>query len=237
MVCRVILSNRGEETENWEKIKAVQSMQNYIEQHIQEPIYLYQLAQAQISPCMGQVFKDLMASALRLYTELTAVTRSLQYNSKAKIEDRITFKEPKTRKGKRLIALTPSNAIVLREHYEKENAQRLALGYPGLNNNDLVFSHYDGSPFLPNTITHAWIKITRRCGLDGIRLHDARHTHASLLLKQGVHPKVVQERPGHGSIQVTLDTYSHVAPGLQQAAAEKFDSIALPNKEASIKIN
>ncbi|MDX9986572.1 MAG: site-specific integrase [Dehalococcoidales bacterium] len=175
--------------------------------------------------------------ALRLYTELTAVTRSLQYNSKVKIEDRITFKEPKTRKGKRLIALTPSNAIVLREHYEKENAQRLALGYPGLNNNDLVFSHYDGSPFLPNTITHAWIKITRRCGLDGIRLHDARHTHASLLLKQGVHPKVVQERPGHGSIQVTLDTYSHVAPGLQQAAAEKFDSIALPNKEASIKIN
>ncbi|MDD5402897.1 MAG: site-specific integrase, partial [Dehalococcoidales bacterium] len=71
-----------------------------------------------------------------------------------------------------------SNAIVLREHYEKENAQRVALGYPGLTGNDLVFSNYDGSPFLPNTITHAWIKITRKCGLSGIRLHDARHTHA-----------------------------------------------------------
>lgn len=119
-------------------------------------------------------------------------------------------------------------------HYEKENAQRLALGYPGLTSNNLVFSHYDGSPFLPNTITHAWIKITRKCGLSGIRLHDARHTHASLLLKQGVHPKVVQERLGHGSIQITLDTYSHVAPGLQQAAAEKFDDIALHKVESGL---
>ncbi len=63
--------------------------------------------------------------------------------------------------------------------------------------------------------------------MPGIRFHDARHTHASLLLKQGVHPKIVQERLGLGSIQITLDTYSHVAPGLQQAAANKFDDIIL----------
>jgi len=58
-----------------------------------------------------------------------------------------------------------------------------------------------------------------------IRLHDARHTHASLMLKQGIHPKIVQERLGHASIQMTFDTYSHVAPGLQQAAAEGFDRL------------
>ena len=51
----------------------------------------------------------------------------------------------------------------------------------------------------------------------------ARHSHASLMLKQGVHPKIVQERLGHASIQITLDTYSHIAPGLQQAAAKRFD--------------
>jgi len=67
--------------------------------------------------------------------------------------------------------------------------------------------------------------------LHGIRLHDVRHTHASLLLKQGIHPKIVQERLGHGSIQITLDTYSHVAPGLQQAAAQKFDDIVLPKQD------
>ena len=78
---------------------------------------------------------------------------------------------------------------------------------------------------LTNSVTHAWMKLVRRCGLPGIRLHDSRHTHASLLLKQGVHPKIVQERLGHGSIQITLDTYSHVVPSMQQAAADEFDKI------------
>ena len=63
----------------------------------------------------------------------------------------------------------------------------------------------------------------RHTGIKPIRLHDARHSHASLMLKQGTHPKVVQERLGHASIQITLDTYSHVAPGLQEAAAARFD--------------
>ena len=80
-----------------------------------------------------------------------------------------------------------------------------------------------GKPLLPNTITHAWSKLVRRTGLKAIRLHDARHTHASIMLKQGIHPKIVQERLGHSSIQITLDTYSHVAPGLQETAAKRFD--------------
>lgn len=69
----------------------------------------------------------------------------------------------------------------------------------------------------------------------GIRLHDARHTHASLLLKQGVHPKVVQERLGHASIAITLDTYSHVAPGLQRAAAMGFDEFLQAKATAQVK--
>jgi integrase len=96
-----------------------------------------------------------------------------------------------------------------------------------LEDSDLVFSQLGGAPLLPDSITHAWVKLARSIGLQGIRLHDARHTHASLLLKQGVHPKVVQERLGHASIAITLDTYSHVAPGLQEAAALKFDQLLL----------
>ena len=104
------------------------------------------------------------------------------------------------------------------------------LGIP-LTDDDLVFSHFDGKPLLPNTVTHAWITLVRRTGLKAIRLHDARHTHASLMLKQGIHPKVVQERLGHSGIQVTLDSYSHVAPGLQQAAAEGFDKMLSAKRE------
>ncbi len=62
-----------------------------------------------------------------------------------------------------------------------------------------------------------------------MRLHDAHHTHASFMLAQGVHPKIVQERLGHSTIAVTLDSYSHVAPGLQQTAALAFDKILQPD--------
>jgi len=64
-----------------------------------------------------------------------------------------------------------------------------------------------------------------------ICLHNAGHTHASIMLKQGIHPKIVQERLEHPSIQMTLDTYSHVAPGLQEAAAARFDEFIMPKYE------
>ncbi len=134
------------------------------------------------------------------------------------------FRQPKTAKGRRAIALPPSSTIVLREHHERQVSIQLQLGIMP-KDDDLVFSHDDGSPLQPGSITHAWGKLVKRTGLKYIRLHDARHTHASLMLKQGVHPKIVQERLGHSSIQITLDTYSHVAPGLQEAAATRFDEV------------
>jgi integrase len=136
----------------------------------------------------------------------------------------VVYRSPKTAKGRRMIALSPSMTSVLREHLEKTKLERSMLGTP-LKDDDLVFCKPDGKPLLPNTVTHAWIKLIRCSGLKPIRLHDARHTHASLMLKQGAHPKVVQERLGHAGIQITLDTYSHVAPGLQEAAANRFDDV------------
>jgi integrase len=174
---------------------------------------------------------DLDLLLCRLY-----VTRSLHVLKGGQV----VIRPPKSAKGKRMIALSPLTVSVLREHREKQALERAMLGIP-LKDDDLVFSQLNGKPLLPNTVTHAWIKLVRRTGLKGIRLHDARHTHASLMLKQGIHPKVVQERLGHSSIHITLDTYSHVAPGLQEAAAARFDQafIARYNgqeKEADEKI-
>jgi integrase len=147
-----------------------------------------------------------------------SVNRSLHH-----LRDKsLVFRTPKTAKGRRTIALPPSAILVLKEHKEQQEQIRLMLGTL-LVDDDLVFSQSDGRPLLPDTVSHAWAKLAQRNGLKGIRLHDARHSHASLMLKQGIHPKIVQERLGHASIQVTLDTYSHVAPGLQQAAAARFD--------------
>ena len=126
-----------------------------------------------------------------------------------------------------MVSLPPSAGEVLQAHKE-EQARRRALTGRELREDDLVFSDLEGRPLRPDSVTHAWLKLVRRIGLHGVRLHDARHSHASIMLKQGVHPKIVQERLGHASIQLTLDTYSHVAPGLQEAAAVGFDKMISP---------
>lgn len=132
------------------------------------------------------------------------------------------YRQPKSAKGRRTVALSPAAVEVLREYRELVTSERLLAG-SHLADNDLVFSKADGSPIRPDTITRAWSDLAKRCGISATRLHDARHSHASLMLKAGVHPRIVQERLGHSTISVTLDTYSHVSPGLQEAAAKRFD--------------
>jgi len=134
------------------------------------------------------------------------------------------IKEPKTSHSRRRIALSPSLGLVLRQHRSAQEVQRALLGKP-LIDEDFVFAHPDGTPLDPSTVSHTFNKIIRKAGLPHIRLHDLRHTHASLLLQAGVHPKIVQERLGHSSIRVTLDTYSHVIGGLQEVAAQRFDDL------------
>jgi integrase len=148
----------------------------------------------------------------------------------------IVYRAPKTAKGRRMIALSPSTTLVLREHKEQQEATRAQLETL-LNDDDLVFSTVDGKPLRPNTITRAWTMLAARTGLKVIRLHDARHTHASIMLKQGIHPKIVQERLGHSSIAITLDTYSHVSPGLQEAAAKRFDEAFTTKYNESVTEN
>ncbi len=138
-------------------------------------------------------------------------------------DGRYIFRPPKTAKSKRKVSLTPLSLEVMQEYYEEQKKLCDTLGIP-FSDERLVFCHVeDGKPLRPNTITRAWVSIGEKAGLKHIRLHDCRHTHASLLLKQGVHPKIVSERLGHSSVQITLDTYSHVTPGLQAAAAKSFD--------------
>jgi len=87
---------------------------------------------------------------------------------------------------------------------------------------DFIFSNIDGLAINPNTITSAFIKIAKRARIK-LKLHDLRHTHATLMLKARVHPKIVSERLGHATVAFTLDTYTHVVHGLQETAARAFD--------------
>jgi integrase len=117
---------------------------------------------------------------------------------------------------------SPSLALVLRQHKAEQEARTILLG-KALTDSDFVFCRPDGNPLDPGTVRRVFARILRRAGLRRLRFHDLRHSHATLMLVSGVHPKVVQERLGHSSIAITLDTYSHVLPGLQEAAVRRLD--------------
>ena len=133
-------------------------------------------------------------------------------------------RQPKSSKSRCQVDLPPTLALLLRQHKADQELEKILVGRP-LADSDLVFSHPDGSPLDPHVVSHAFSKVICKTGLPDIRFHDIRHTHATLLLKVGIHPKIVSERLEHASIGITLDTYSHVLPGLQEAAAERFDEM------------
>jgi len=133
------------------------------------------------------------------------------------------YQEPKTQAGRRTIALSPVSCLELRAHREDQERDANILGID-ITYDTLIFSHPDASPRLPSTLTLAFRRLADRVGLQGVRLHDLRHTMASLYLQQGVSPKTVAERLGHSSVVITLDLYSHCLPGVQEAAAAQFDA-------------
>lgn len=126
--------------------------------------------------------------------------------------------EPKTDHGRRNVALDPETVAALRAHRKAQAAEKLALG-PAYQDQGLVFCREDGAPIWPRTFSRRFELFAKAAGLPRIRFHDLRHTHATLALAAGVHPKVVQERLGHATIAITLDTYSHAIPALQEDAA------------------
>lgn len=156
-----------------------------------------------------------------------SVRRSLEQTRKGGLR----FKEPKTGRG-RLIALPPLTVTALKQHRARQAARRLQLGAV-FQDQDLVCEAGEGSPWSPVAVTSAFRKLIAKLDLPRVRLHDLRHSHATHLLREGVHPKVVSERLGHSKVGVTLDTYSHVLPTLQQEAAQRVqDSLEAAIRKA-----
>jgi integrase len=130
----------------------------------------------------------------------------------------VVVSEPKTAKGRRSLALDPATVVALREHRARQAEQRLAVG-PRWQDSGLVFTWPDGRPIHPQRFSNWFEQHTRAAGLPRIRLHDVRHSYATAALAAGIPAKVVSERLGHANIAITMDTYSHVLPGLDEHAA------------------
>jgi integrase len=116
------------------------------------------------------------------------------------------------------VALDQQTVEALEQHRERQMLERSLMGDAYLDT-DLVFCREDGTIVHPDSLSDMFWRHVRAASLPRIRFHDLRHTHATLALAAGVHPKVVSERPGHASITITLDTYSHAIPAMQETAA------------------
>jgi integrase len=135
------------------------------------------------------------------------------------------FSNPKTAKGRRSVKLTARAVEALRRHRERQLEEREEVA--GLwQNHGLVFPTRIGTPMSRhNLVARSFKPLLKRAGLPEIRFHDLRHTCATLMLAVGANPKVAQETLGHANVTITLDTYSHLLPNMQDEVAEKVNEL------------
>jgi integrase len=164
--------------------------------------------------CLGLRWSDVDVAASRVSISQTVIM----------VHHDIRVGSPKTSRGRRTVELDPETVAALREHRKRQAGERLLMG-AGFTDHGLVFGMPDGRPLHPERFSRTFSRQTAHAGLPPIRLHDLRHTWATLALQNGVHPKIVQERLGHANVSITLDVYSHVSEGLHSDAASRVASM------------
>ncbi len=136
----------------------------------------------------------------------------------------LVLQEPKTLRSRRQVGLGRTAVEAIRRRRTNQRAERLHAG-PLWKETNLVFTTQLGGPRDAHDVRLAFGRLLTQAGLPNIRFHDLRHTAATLMLGQGVHPKVAADMLGHATVAVTLDTYSHVTAGMHAAAADALDRI------------
>ncbi len=131
---------------------------------------------------------------------------------------------PKTPRSRRTLALDSRTVAVLTEHRETQAELKRLVGERYVDQ-DFVFTRPDGSPIHPDYLSQTFERSVRRLGLPKIRLHDLRHTHATLGLAAGVPAKVMSERLGHATVSFTLDVYTHAIPSMGADAAQQVSDL------------
>lgn len=149
-------------------------------------------------------------------------------HSRVTVGHRVEASDPKTPRSRRVVALDAGTAEALKMHRKAQLEARLALG-ADWHESDYVFVYEDGRPLHPNYASKRFGKLVRSAGLRRIRLHDLRHSSATLALQAGVHPKIVSERLGHATVAITLDIYSHATEHMQEQAAAAVAALVLPS--------
>ena len=140
----------------------------------------------------------------------------------------VAVHEPKTARGRRVVALDPETVEVLKAQAARQLVEQDAT--ESWEDTGLVFTNESGQVLHPWVTSRCFRKAVKEAMLPDLRLHDLRHTHATLALQAGIHPKVVSERLGHATVAITLDTYSHAIPAMQEEAAAKIAGLVFAGK-------
>jgi integrase len=156
---------------------------------------------------------DLEAGTIRIERSLEQTGTSL------------VFKEPKTKAGRRAIAIPPSIVMELRNHWRQQQEIRLALGLGKATSDDLVVPRFDGRPWPPDRLSTTWPKTIARLKLPKVSLHALRHTHASQLIAAGLDVVTVSRRLGHSNPTVTLNVYAHLFGNTDERAAAAVEAV------------
>jgi integrase len=139
-----------------------------------------------------------------------------------RVGGKLQLVEPKTERSRRTLRLPQVTLAALKAHRVRQLEERLLAGAQW-QDSGLVFTSTIGTPMEPRNAFRRYQEALSRAGLPHFRFHDLRHTAATLLLAQGVHPRVIMEILGHSQISLTMNTYSHVVPALGDEAATRMD--------------
>ena len=202
------------------------------EMHVLSPEQVRQLLQAASGDDLEAFYVLAVTTGARLGELLGLHWRDVDLDdaslnivtSLQRAQNGLEFVEPKTARSRRHVSLTTAAVKGLRDHRKRQNEARLAAKeWADL---DLVFCNEKGRPIEDGNLRRrSFVRLLEKAGLQPIRLHDLRHTAATLMLGQGIHPKIAAEMLGHSQIAVTLDLYSHVTPTMQRQATEAIDAL------------
>lgn len=201
------------------KVLTFEEVNRFLKTAQDDPFYALYVVAVTSGLRQGELFA-LKWSDLNREAGTIQVQRQLQW-----VRGEAQFREPKSAKSRRTVTLPEVAIEALRKHKVEQAKQRLVAGAKW-HDLGLIFTSSLGTPLhRSNLLQRYFYPMLEKAGVPRIRFHDLRHTAATLLLEQGIHPKIVQERLGHSQISMTLDTYSHVLPTMQQEVAEKLDAI------------
>lgn len=196
-----------------------------------EPRYWIAFALAILTGLRQEEILGLKWSDVDWEHEIMQISRSMNYRKLTPEGKRVpVFEDVKTHRSKRPIQLSSVTIDVLKQHRSWQVQERLRCEN-GYNSRDMIVAGPTGEPMNQDTLRHAWQRALRNTKVPRIRFHDLRHTHSSLMMALGADLKSMQERMGHATPQILLNTYTHTLPGQQRRNAERLDDLIFGQKQ------